>query len=457
MTFQRKYVLWLGCLFLWSLGTGLACQTAPPTETTKEPVADSNGNKEVTPDASFNEPTPDQSTDKTPTDTDNGDKPIKTSITFYKDVQPLLQKHCQNCHFKGGVAPFALSTYEEVKAQAASIQWSVANRRMPPWMPDDQCVPLKHSRRLSDNEIKTITEWVKGGSPAGDIKDQKPYTPTTDSLAWTSVELSMQKPYTPPFKGGSDDYHCFLTKAALTKNQELTGFQFIPGAKPIVHHVLIYSVSGSYAQQLAGKHKDAHWPCFTGQLLGQGGSKLLGVFVPGTDVVRFPENTGIPMKAGEHLVMEVHYNRSTLKTIPADQSKIRLKFAKTPVKYKMNVQLMVQLALNVPPGAKNHRVTTSINVPTNVKVWGFMPHMHKFGTKVDLQMTRGGNKTCMTNVPRWDYNWQQTFFFDKPLDFKKGDKVQLNCFYNNTTNKPLRWGDRTEDEMCVNFFFVSAP
>ena len=94
--------------------------------------------------------------------------------TFYKDVLPILQKNCQECHRPGQIGPMALLTYEHARPWARSIKAKVLAREMPPWFADPQYNEFANDRRLSDRDLNTIVSWVDGGAVAGDPKDAPP-------------------------------------------------------------------------------------------------------------------------------------------------------------------------------------------------------------------------------------------------------------------------------------------
>src|SRR5881396_2349492 len=76
--------------------------------------------------------------------------------TFYKDILPLLQKHCQSCHRPGEIGPMPLLTYEGTRPWAKAMKEAVLTRKMPPWFADPKIGHFANERRLSDAEIKTI-------------------------------------------------------------------------------------------------------------------------------------------------------------------------------------------------------------------------------------------------------------------------------------------------------------
>ncbi len=95
------------------------------------------------------------------------------SITFNRDVAPILQARCQECHRKGSMAPMSLVTYEETRPWAKSIRQRVITRQMPPWHIDKTVgvQKFKNDMSLTDEQIDTIVRWVDAGAPLGDLKD----------------------------------------------------------------------------------------------------------------------------------------------------------------------------------------------------------------------------------------------------------------------------------------------
>src|SRR5262245_23115462 len=103
--------------------------------------------------------------------------PNTSAVTFHRDVLPILQKHCQECHRPGEIAPFSLLTYQDARPWAKAIKTAVVTEKMPPWFADQNVGHFANDRRLSAAELKTLTTWVDAGAPEGDKKDApKPRT-----------------------------------------------------------------------------------------------------------------------------------------------------------------------------------------------------------------------------------------------------------------------------------------
>src|SRR5579883_599536 len=107
-------------------------------------------------------------------------------VTFTKDVAPILQEKCQDCHRKGSMAPMSLVTYEETRPWAKDIRQRVITRNMPPWHIDKTVGIQKFQNdiSLSDEQIATIVRWVDEGAPQGDPKDMPPPKQWPDYKGW---------------------------------------------------------------------------------------------------------------------------------------------------------------------------------------------------------------------------------------------------------------------------------
>src|SRR5579864_6432341 len=88
--------------------------------------------------------------------------------TFYHDVLPILQQHCQRCHRNGEIAPMPLVTYEQTKSWARLISQNVRSKRMPPWFADPCCGHFADDPSLNEKEIATLAAWFEAKAPAGD-------------------------------------------------------------------------------------------------------------------------------------------------------------------------------------------------------------------------------------------------------------------------------------------------
>lgn len=101
-------------------------------------------------------------------------------LTYYKDVLPIVQEHCQGCHRPSGqnltglIAPMSFMDYRETRPWARAIARKVAAREMPPWFASAPQGVFSNERGLTDGEIDTLVRWVEAGAPVGDLADAPP-------------------------------------------------------------------------------------------------------------------------------------------------------------------------------------------------------------------------------------------------------------------------------------------
>src|SRR5688500_4616296 len=103
---------------------------------------------------------------------------LTQDITWYKDIEPLIQNKCASCHHEGGGAPFTLLTYEDVNKRASFIREVVTTRYMPPWRPDKNYTHFANDRSLKLEEIDLISKWIDNKKPKGKpLKETKTQAP----------------------------------------------------------------------------------------------------------------------------------------------------------------------------------------------------------------------------------------------------------------------------------------
>src|SRR5213595_3626607 len=117
-------------------------------------------------------------------------------VTFSKDVAPIFQAKCQECHQPNSIAPMSLITYQDVRPWARSIKERVSQRQMPPWHIDKTVgvQKFKNDMSLSDEQVDTIVRWVDAGAPLGDPKDMPPLKPLVTNNEWVAVKDGLGKP-----------------------------------------------------------------------------------------------------------------------------------------------------------------------------------------------------------------------------------------------------------------------
>src|SRR5262249_33288054 len=121
------------------------------------------------------------------------------TVTFNKDVLPILQRNCQTYHRPGNIAPMSLLTYESARPWAKAMKAAVLARKMPPWSADPQYGHFANDPSLKQSEIDMIAKWADSGAPQGDAKDAPPPLEWPENGWTTKPDLILNGvPYTVP-------------------------------------------------------------------------------------------------------------------------------------------------------------------------------------------------------------------------------------------------------------------
>jgi hypothetical protein len=167
-----------------------------------------------------------------------GAEPAAASVTFYKDVLPIMQKNCQGCHRPGEIGPMSFLTYDSTRPWAKAIKSAILTKKMPPWFADPKYGHFSNDRRLTDAQINTLVSWVDAGAPEGDPKD-KP-APMKWREGWNIQAddiFQMPDPYTVPATG-TLQYIYIVIPTGYKKDTWVTAAEVRPSARSVVHHVI---------------------------------------------------------------------------------------------------------------------------------------------------------------------------------------------------------------------------
>lgn len=402
--------------------------------------------------------------------------PAPTGPTYWTDVKPLFDAHCVECHTAGGIGTFTIDTPEKAQTMAKSIARRTADKSMPPWQPGEDCAKYVGNTSMTDTEIDLIQKWSAGGAQIGTkgtaaLHEDHSGTSTAKSpleSAVPSITADIGVDYVSA-SPASDDYHCFVDEHEFTKDEDLIAYKVLPGNGRIVHHVIVYEVEQSDRAKLNRKDAAEPGPGYTCFGDSNVGGNWVASWAPGQGFTKFPETTGVRIKKGSKLVLQVHYNLLNGRGL-ADRSKIDMHFAATPVTNQAVVLPLPQPLLSIPAGKKDHIETIGFRVDeqTQGRVWGVGGHMHLLGTSfrmlIDHQL---GADTCLLTLPKYDFHWQGMYFFDAPVPVVPGDTVAIKCVFDNTPERQpvidgvrqeprtVTWGENTTDEMCLGLIYAT--
>ncbi|NND69349.1 MAG: hypothetical protein HKN19_17290, partial [Halioglobus sp.] len=248
---------------------------------------------------------------------------VASSFTYHADIRRIIEENCVTCHVEGGVAPFTLGSYEEVKAVAAAALFSVENGTMPPWPPTPGYSRLHEPRLLAPEDEYALTNWLKSDLPEGSPADYIPPTPPEPLDIDFNLQVKLPVPYTPTLR--PDDHRCFAIDWPVDEFTYVTAVDVIPDQVAEVHHVIVNIIEPQDVHHYAGaggEDGNPGWYCLgSGGIEGAPLPRQIGGWVPGNAPGTVPEGTGMGIHPDSILVVQMHYNTLVAEPTP-DQSTI---------------------------------------------------------------------------------------------------------------------------------------
>jgi hypothetical protein len=408
--------------------------------------------------------------------------------TFTRDVAPIFYKSCVSCHHPGEIAPMSLLDYKTARPWAKAIRDAVVRRKMPPWFADPRYGHFSNDPRLSENEIETIKAWADGGAAEGN-PDDVPARPTfTEGWHFGKPDLAIDIGQDFLVPAGRDLYADFVVPTNLTEGVWIRAAQVLPGNRKLVHHVHVYVVT-SEARAAAGSigrstptltdfmevanglskvRDDA--PVIDDACRGGGGLPTMAGFEEGSLATMLPGkgpdlydvfgdgSTAKYVPAGAKLRFQIHYAK--VDRADTDRTSAGLYLAaKPPANPLKRVDVRNRFFL-IPAGAPQHEVKRCYDAEQDRWLVAITPHMHYRGKDATYELENAdGRREILLKVPVYNFEWQLQYRFKEPVFVKKGSRMVVTFHYDNSANnpanpdpsKPVRWGDRSEDEMMVTW------
>ena len=394
-----------------------------------------------------------------------------TQVTFAKDIAPIFQAKCEECHHKGTAAPMSLVTYEEVRPWARSIKERVVRRNMPPWHIDKNVgiQSFQNDRSLTDEQIQTIARWVDAGAPMGNPKDMPPPKQWPDGNDWQLAKQFGQPefvirsvPYTMPAHG-QDVWWKPLNSVPVDEERWVRAVEIRPGTlagRKITHH----AVASLRTEEDANTTGDDGMP-------NPGGILMEWAIGKNYDIYR--ENSGKQLKPGDQIVWDIHLHavgeeirdnvELALYMYPKGQTPkyktVLTNFGATPRGSR---------GLDIRPNSIS--VTQAYHVlKAPARLENFQPHMHLRGKAMSMEaIYPDGHTEVLSYANNFNFNWMINYIYtdDAAPVLPKGTIIHITAWHDNTANNPNnpdpnQWvgqGDRTVDEMAhawVNVTYIS--
>ena len=394
----------------------------------------------------------------------SGQAPAAQPVTFTKDIAPILQRSCQNCHRPNSLAPMSLLTYEDARPYAASIKRRTAIRTkqgtMPPWYIEKD-LGIQHYKNdisLTDEEIAKIASWADNGAPRGNPADMPPPLKFADANAWTigtpdlvvsTPEVHM-KAVSPDWWGNAGFADTGLAEdryVSAVEIREVNDTQNKPGGSAttvgglfIFHHAIMTveapGVSGAGA--LVGG-----WP----------------IHEVGRNADVFNPDAGKLLRAGSKVGFpNVHMHANGKDT--TGHLEVAFKFHPKGYQPKVTERTLTvgtgDIDIRGMESGKKIEAFQTLQQPTKITV--FEPHMHAAAVRMCLDAIWGSRIETLS-CSGYDHSWVRSYQYadDSAPLLPRGTILRVTGYYDNTpANRnvvdPRNWsglGHRSIDNMNI--------
>ncbi len=386
---------------------------------------------------------------------DHGPAPADT-MTFTRDVAPILYRRCAVCHRPDGAAPFSLLTYPEARERAALIAAVTASRHMPPWLPAPGYGAFADERRLTEREITILGRWAAQGAARGDPGDLPPVPTWPAGWQLGPPDLVVRFPAVTVAAGGPEQFRNLVARASVGRTQYVAAVEVRPGSARLVHHArLMVDTTAS------SRHADQRDPApgFDGMELASEARSPAGVFVgwtPGKVPTRATGDLAWRLDPATDLVLQLHLR-------PGDRAErveplVGLHFTARPPARRPALVMLGTKTIDIPPGEAHYVIEDRYELPVSVELLGVYPHAHYLAREMDAYaMLPNGSHVWLLRIPDWDFNWQDEYRYAAPVSLPRGTTLHLRYTYDNSAANPrnpsrpprqVRYGPHSTDEMA---------
>jgi len=361
---------------------------------------------------------------------------------FHKDVEPILQTHCQGCHRPGEAAPMPLMTFKDVRPWAKAIRGALLTGKMPPWQADPHYGKFTNDPSLTKAEKDTLLAWIDAGAPEGNPADAPKRRAFLEGwrIPKPDVVFEMPQPFAVP-ASGTIDYQYIPVATNFTEDKWVEMVEVRPSERSVVHHAIVVVDNGT----------------------GAWGQEYLAGYAPGMTPQIWKPGQARLIKAGSHLVFQMHYAANGHAAV--DRTKIGLIFAKKPPTQRIMAMQAAAHWLQIPPGEANYKIDATTIMRENVELVGMRAHMHLRGKSMMFRAVYpNGESEILLDVPKYDFNWQPYYYLETPKALPRGTRIEASAVFDNSANNPFNpnpaatvtWGPQSWDEMMIGWFDVAV-
>jgi len=392
-------------------------------------------------------------------------------VTFTKDIAPILQRSCLNCHRPGAMAPMSLRTYEEVRPWASAIKRRTGAREMPPWFIEKNVgiQRFKDDPSLTDGEIVKIAKWVDSGAPRGNPADLPPAREFVAGADWSfgtpdlviSSPVRMIKAVEADFQGDIGVTPIGLTEDRYIKAVEVREVRLKESAPKAGLNVprAALNVSAIHHATIGARTEFDPNSEFPESGSVRGAFNL--VHELGQNPTIYPDGLGVKLPANSVLTWRFHTHANGKDT----EVRVDLGFKLHPKGYQPKHMLMAAAGLanhdiDIPAGDDNVRLDAYSVLSKPTKVINFEPHMHASGKRMCMEAILPSGTRQTLNCVGYDHNWVKVYQYEDdaaPL-LPANTILHVIGWYDNSSKNPRNpeprnfkgFGNRSIEDMMFN-------
>ena len=409
-------------------------------------------------------------------------------LTYYKDIAPLINNRCVSCHQKGGLAPFPLESYEQIKKQAEACAEVVHDGQMPPWYAAKDFGPFTNNSSLSLRERKKLRQWIDTGMKLGDPGDFKIDNNKVFSSKETDPTLAEPRTQTPTkanpngIKADPNGISA-ATSGQNNKSNSRSEWQFgepdliistnvskLPAAGEIPYHYLILPktfFSETWISSIEIKPENPavvhHANLLYVSLREPSISEAMFVtgYVPGNTGAMYDPGVAYRIPPWSRLLLQVHYVATG--KVEHSRIKVGIRFPKQQVKQQIHHILMDVEHFAIPAMHPHYSLRIGEKLPCDATVIALFCHMHKRGKAMIIRAKKPGQiEEPILIVPNYSFDWQMPYRYAYgKMNLPKGTYVSTESLYDNSPFNPVnpdpkavvKSGYQTNNEMMQGFLF----
>ncbi len=353
-----------------------------------------------------------------------------TTISYSKDVVPVLMDKCVECHQPNGIAPWHMTNYQMVKTFAPMIREAIRRDRMPPFDADRHYRAFENDENLTAEETKTLIHWIEAGA-LSDIPEggedplavgvsQRPDWPLGEP------DLIVDIPSYDVPAAGVVDYQLPVVKNPMKEGRWLKSTTFKAGDRAGVHHIL-----AGWMPKMPASGRGFDW------------NISLGGYAVGAESQTAPKDWATWIPGGGALSFQMHY--TPIGKAFTDNSKIGLYFQDEAPAFAKRQIIIADPSIEIAANTARHHETAYVQFPADVQLYATQIHAHYRGYASKLTaIYPDGKEEILLNMPHYDFNWQREYVFKELIDLPAGTMLVADYWYDNSVNNKALFGENTK-------------